>query len=346
MSGGEAKEERLLKDIFNSVRKGMALTDASGRILLENCSFHNLWGVTDAAGLREKASLVKTPKKFLKKLLSLTKSAAPANFEVSLKDGRRIEIRSEPFNGDMRLWQIEDVSGRVKALDALKSSNRKAIRLEALVRELDEKERERLGREIHDMIGQTLSVLSLRCEVLKNRLVVSGSEYALDATSLLDGIKLLMTQTRSLARQLFPIAVETRGLEDSLSELAGSLRVSLGIDCSCSFKGCEHLKKLDAEHKINLLRISQEAVCNAVKHGSARKIRISLSLSSKSGSLMVSNDGAEFPDGEQGDGIGLAIMKSRAKILGGALSIAKKSSGDVQLKCVFPLEKPKQKGTL
>ena len=186
--------------------------------------------------------------------------------------------------------------------------------------------------------------MAIRCEVLKNRLVIEGSDHALDASSLLDNIKVLMDQTRSLARQLFPVSVESREIDEPLSELANSLRISLGIDCKCSFKGQKLFGKLDAEAKINIFRIAQEAVSNAIKHGKARKIEIRLEMTGNQGTLTVMNNGLSISDNfGDGDGIGMSIMKSRAEMLGGSISITRQSSGGAKVTCSFPLKPRKNK---
>jgi signal transduction histidine kinase len=360
---------RLFKALFDELKIGIALAKSDGALLFANRSFRSLWpfpkkssglegGVLEL--LRSAAGKLAEPKPFLKELSKLSRCRQLLVSELRLLDGRYFELRSRPFKcqgrSGLRLWTLIDVSERAQAKEELRAANAglekrvaehtadleaasaRSKRLESIVREVDERERERLGRDIHDMVGQTLTALAIRCEVLKNRLVIEGSSHALDASSILDNVKLLMSQTRSLARQLFPVAVESREINEPLQELAGSMRVSLGIDCSCKFKGEQFFGRLDAEAKINIFRIAQEAVSNAIKHGKARKIAISLELRENGGSISIANNGLPFlPDAPKGDGIGMSIMKSRAEMLGGSLAISPAAGGGAKVKCSFPL---------
>lgn len=362
-------EVRLLKAAFDSILEYVAVTDGDGRILECNKPFAAFFGrgtLKDAI-----APMLDGPEKaraaFLKWAASAPEAKAGDASELRIKGGHLFEFRFKPLKSakGRRLvcWLIQDISEMDKVqrkLGALNSELERRIerrtadleaesarsrRLESIVREVDERERGRLGRDIHDMVGQTLTALAIRTEVLKNRLVIEGSAHALDAASILDNIKLLMDQTRALSRQLFPVAVESRGIDEALIELANSIHVSLGVDCSCRFSGQKLFHLLDAEAKINIFRICQEAVANAIKHGKAKRMTISLTLKDASGTLVIGNNGLPFPrHAESGDGIGMSIMKSRAEILGGSLSISKPGAGGVKVKCAFPLNGGKVKG--
>ena len=364
---GKPFEVRLLKAAFDSILEYVALTGPDGRILECNKPFSSVFkGETLKGALKMELDGSASSKAFLTWIDKASKSRGEAATEFRIKGGRLLECRRKRLKdaggSPLTCWLIQDISEKdqiKRELGALNSELERRIakrtadleaesarsrRLESIVREVDEREKERLGRDIHDMVGQTLTALAIRTEVLKNRLIIEGSAHALDSASILDNIKLLMDQTRSLSRQLFPVAVESRGIDEALLELATSLRISLGIDCSCRFKGQQLLDRLDAEAKINIFRICQEAVGNAIKHGKAKKIVIDLKLEGSTGLLTVSNNGLAFSSqAGDGDGIGMSIMKSRAEILGGSLSIAESTSGGVKVKCSFPLKNRKGK---
>ncbi len=363
------EDAALFKAAFDSLRERVAIASPDGAIAARNAAFSSSFkGSNVKTALENALDSAEKPSELLAWMEGEASKGRP--FEFRAKDGSLYECRQAKMKGSgikgLLCWSIQDISEKDKVkrelgalnselerriaqrTEALEAESARSRRLESIVREVDERERERLGRDIHDMVGQTLAALAIRSEVLKNRLVIEGSAHSLDAASILDNIKLLMDQTRALSRQLFPVAVESRGIDEALIELAASLRISLGIDCSCRFAGQELFEQLGPEAKINIFRISQEAISNAIKHGKARKIVVSLSLANGSGSLEISNNGASIPSSTpgSGDGIGMSIMKSRAEILGGSLSIAKQGSKGVRVKCKFPLKCPKGRGPL
>ncbi len=359
---------RLLRSTLEATCEGIAILDVDGVVLDTNRRFLELWGFKRgsvcgkrASRLFEQASKgLRDPEGFLAGVELSRKSGGLGMVSAELLDGRVYECHCRPlFDGGSvvgRVWSIHDISDKVKASEALSRLNgelerriaertadleavsARSRRLESLVREIDERERERFGKDIHDIFGQTLTALAIRCEVMKNKLVVEGSSHALDASAILDNIKLVMNQTRSISRQLFPVNIESRSIDESLVELSHSIRGSLGIDCSCKFKGLPLFAALGSEAKVNLYRIVQEATNNAVKHGRPSKISIRLELAKGEGLLRVDNNGRPLSESvSEGDGIGISIMKSRAEMLGGRLALSKRRGGGVSVSCKFSL---------
>ena len=100
---------------------------------------------------------------------------------------------------------------------------------------------------------------------------------------------------------------------------------------------CEEVIRIDDIAKaINLYRITQEAITNAIKHGKAKNIKIELTTKDSCLTLMVENDGLDFPAKQtQSKGMGLKIMKYRAEIINGSLDIHKGADGGTVVTCVF-----------
>jgi len=358
---------KLLRSTLEAACEGIAILDPDGVILDTNSRFREMWGLkrVSLAGKRawdvfsSVCKRLDSPSSFLEGVDRIRASGGTGMVSAELSGGCVYECHCRPLRegGAIvgRVWSIHDISGKVKAGKELRRLNDelerriaertadleavsdRSRRLEALVREIDDRERERFGREIHDIFGQTLTALAIRCEVLKNKLVLEGSSHSLDASAILDNIKLVMNQTRSISRQLFPVNIESRTIDESLLELSNSIRGSLGIDCSCKFKGLPLLDSLDSEAKINLYRIVQEATNNAIKHGKASKIAISLELGRKRSLLRIENNGAPLPAKVSSDGIGVSIMRSRAEMIGGGLSLSPRKGGGVSVSCEFSL---------
>ena len=127
-------------------------------------------------------------------------------------------------------------------------------------------------------------------------------------------------QARSLARGLSPVSLETNGFMSALEELTSN--VSKLFNISCQFECPRPVLLADHTVATHLYRIVQEAISNAVKHGQAKFIIVSVSCSRGQLTLRIWNDGAEFPaDASAQGGLGLRIMQYRGEMIGATLKI-------------------------
>jgi signal transduction histidine kinase len=140
-----------------------------------------------------------------------------------------------------------------------------------------------------------------------------------------------------VSRGLLPPELEAGELGLALRALAVSARSLYDADCSVKLRGDTRLEAPGAA--VELYRIAQEAVYNAAKHARARAIRIAFSGGKRAVRLLVTDDGIGLPAGaEAGPGLGLAIMRHRARSLGGALRFgsAGRRGTRVVLECARP----------
>jgi signal transduction histidine kinase len=142
-------------------------------------------------------------------------------------------------------------------------------------------------------------------------------------------------QTRSLAKGLHPIDLDRNGLVSALEELAASTEQL--FDVSCTLKREKAVSINEGSVMINLYRIAQEAITNAIKHGKSKHIKIGLTAKNNSLILTVENDGLDFPAGEtREEGMGLKIMRYRAEMIDGSLDIRRGTNGGAIVTCVLP----------
>ena len=142
-------------------------------------------------------------------------------------------------------------------------------------------------------------------------------------------------QTRSLARGLSPVTLESAGLMTALQEMAANAEKLFKITCRFD---CDPPVPVDdpmvASH---LFRIAQEAVSNAIKHGLAKRVSISLHNDSNHVVLCVNDNGRGFRSGPvDTKGMGLRIMQFRAGMIGGTLVVERAASGGVMVVCSAP----------
>lgn len=224
------------------------------------------------------------------------------------------------------------------ALDA--AVNRRTLELrhevsrtKSLERELAavvESERIRIGRELHDDLGQRLTGISISAEILAAELLAIDPQLATKADDLGRATSEAMVQVRTLAHGLMPVAAGPEGLHDALTDLAISVTRLSGIACTFDFDDPVDVR--DEGVSTHLYRIAQEAVNNAVRHARARSIELRLDERNGKISLSVRDDGCGFDSADPcfRQGLGLKTIAYRASIIDFNLDVlSSASSGTV-----------------
>ena len=211
--------------------------------------------------------------------------------------------------------------------------------LEVEIINISEREQQRIGRDLHDGVSQYLVAIGLTATMVKKEMdkeidKASSLHQATRVGEIADHLRDAATRVRQLARGLSPVDQEQGGLESALKELAASTSKLTGI--ACSFLGSGPDLALSSSAAINLFRIAQEAVSNAVKHSHARTIVIALDTANGSSSLRVSDDGVGFLErvGKR-RGMGLNIMRYRARMISGELEIQPNAPSGTAVACSF-----------
>ena len=213
-------------------------------------------------------------------------------------------------------------------------SERKALQNEIL--NIAAEEDRRIGQDLHDVIGQQLMALGLTANTLRQTLQEqSTAEQVAFATKLTDGLKETLEQVRVLSKGLVPVEVDAEGLMSALAELAATINDLNGI--TCMFECDRPVLVEETQAATHLYRIAQEAVTNAVKHARTDNIRIGLQEAGELITLTVQDHGIGLPplDAQLG-GIGLKIMRYRADLLGGQLTVGPAAQGGTLVTCVVP----------
>jgi signal transduction histidine kinase len=191
-----------------------------------------------------------------------------------------------------------------------------------------------LGQELHDSVGQLLSGVTFLSRALENKLSARGLPEASDAAEIGHLVFQALTQTRNLARGLFPIELEADGLVEALTEWAGTLEKLFGI--SCHVEAEADLVLGDQTVANHLFRLTQEAFNNSLKHGRATEVVVGLRRHTHGAELFIRDNGIGLPvQGTKGEGLGLRIMNYRARKIGGRLSVEPAEGGGTLVRCVF-----------
>jgi PAS domain S-box-containing protein len=220
-------------------------------------------------------------------------------------------------------------------MSALEDEVRERKSAEEKILQISEREQRRLGEELHDGLGQTLTGISFMTKVLAKKLDSDGSEQAPDAAEIATYVNDAIARTRDLARGFYPIELEKNGLISALHDLAAREHSLFGVECQI----CTEVKSLmpDLNKAAQVYRIAQEAIENAIKHGEAKKITVRLAKQNGHVNLTVQDDGKGFPKGlPKSRGMGLQIMKYRAGMLAGSFNIKPGVRKGTVVTCSFP----------
>ena len=205
-------------------------------------------------------------------------------------------------------------------------------RLEKILLEISERERTSIGRELHDNLGQHLTGTAFAGQVLGEKLRALGLPEQADAARIVALIEEGIEKTRHLAKGLFLEDFQQTGLAAALRELAADTAAQYRIACEFHLEGDELADTRGATG--HLLRIAQEAVRNAVRHGRAPRIVITLACRPAAVALTVRDFGTGLPPpASRGDGLGLRIMAHRTQILNGEFSLESPAGGGTLVRC-------------
>lgn len=194
------------------------------------------------------------------------------------------------------------------------------IQREKMAREMIyalENERRQIGQELHDNLGQELTAARYFSEyVLQNGTSPATINDFAKISGILDSIAVRL---RILARGLFSTAVDDVGFFPALKDLAANTEESYRIECAVAG---DSIEPNDPDASINLYRITQEAISNAIQHGRASRITIEVAGEDDLRSLrIIDNGNGMHATAKDGPGIGLKTMSYRARLLGMKLNI-------------------------
>src|SRR5437899_2975563 len=193
-------------------------------------------------------------------------------------------------------------------------------RLDREIAQVADRERRRLGQDLHDTLGQHLTGTALAAQVLKEKLAVKSAPEVPEAEKLVDYIEQGIELTHNLARGFFSLELEPEGLIVGLQGLAEDITERFRVDCV--FDGQELVPVHNSAVATQLYRIAQEAAMNSAKHAGAGRIAIRLAMDGSELTLSIIDDGIGFPDKlPSSQGLGLRLMRHGAALIGASFEI-------------------------
>ena len=324
------ESESLFRCVAEGAFDAISLSDVEGRYVYANTRLTQMTGFareellgSPFTRLLGPGEIQRARKRFKDRLAG---HAVPSSYATTLcrKDGSMLPV-------EVTVREIEWRGKRAFACVYRDISERKRLELEVL--KIGEWEKVRIGQDLHDSIGQQLVGMSYLLEALEHALKVSRSAHVKDAAELKDICRTVHQQLRGVVLGLLPLGID-ECLANGLKRLCENVRNRIGVACSLNDTlGPRHI---DVMHESFLFQIAQEAVANAVRHGHAREIIISLERAGDSGVLRIDDDGCGFDvDNVRSGGSGLKIMRYRADVLDGTLSVRKRDTAGMSVACVF-----------
>jgi signal transduction histidine kinase len=205
-------------------------------------------------------------------------------------------------------------------------------KLERQIAEASDREQRRLGEDLHDGLCQHLVSTAFAARGLAAKLGERSVPEAEDAAEIAELLGTSISQARDVARGLCLVPLEAGGLASALEEFAAQVRSRHRI--ACQFVEKAAVPDLEETVATNLFRIAQEAVNNAIKHGHAKQITLTLSANPQQIQLAIEDDGAGLqPNRPPGRGMGLHIMNYRARMVGAAFNIEPRAGGGTTVTC-------------
>ncbi len=207
-------------------------------------------------------------------------------------------------------------------------------RAESEVLEISNIERKRIGRDLHDSLGQELAGVACLCEAMATRIVEQSPALAVMARRIATVVGQSIVQAKYIVRGLMPVEIVKEGLSYALKRLAEETSGTAAV--VCRFESDVPSPVYDNDVATNLYRIAQEATANAIKHGKAQNITITLKVNDLNGRLSIEDDGCGLhTDLDATTGMGVRIMRYRAEMCGGKLCLDPLPGGGTAVTCTF-----------
>jgi two-component system sensor histidine kinase UhpB len=216
-------------------------------------------------------------------------------------------------------------------LDRLETERRESARMALVVQEA---ERRRIARELHDEVGQTLTAVMLQVEGLAG---VIPEELREQLDELRETARSGTEDVRRIARQLRPEALEDLGLQSALAALATAFaeQAHARVD-----RYLEQTLPLSQEDELVIYRVAQEALTNVARHADATRVALRLEQENGRIVLTVRDNGRGLPSGALTSSYGFRGMRERAMLIGAQLVIDEPPGGGTQIQLSIPVEPP------
>jgi PAS domain S-box-containing protein len=326
-------ELQLLAAAVRNSNDAITVQDLEGNIISWNLGAERIYGYSQAEAMKMNISRI-IPDHKQDEMTLLTERVLKGE-NIEFFETQRLAKNNRILDISLTVTLLKDEKGKPFAITTTERDTTERRFLEKEILDITERERELIGQEMHDGMGQVLTGIAVKCKGLALKLKGKSPEEMKEALAISKLANKAIVQTRDLARMLYPVDIETGGLISALKTLAANTKKTMGV--TCLFRCGKSVSIRNLVEAKQIYRIVQEAITNAVRHGKAKHINIKLRLTKKGTVLSIENDGLDFPKlSPRRKGLGLKIMKYRTDLIGGSLDVRKGDKGGTVVTCIFP----------
>jgi PAS domain S-box-containing protein len=255
---------------------------------------------------------------------------------------QRVSERTTQLSESNRLLR-QEISERILIEEKLEDSRERLRSLSNHLRNIREKERALLSRELHDELGQALTGMKMDVAWMKRRLPEDNAALIERANSLLSLIDDAIITVQRISTALRPPMLDGIGLTDAFSTAASDFAKRTNVNCRVVAEPRE--MSLDKDMSVEAFRIFQEALTNIARHAEARNVSVHLQKKGDRFLMKIKDDGKGITEKAMRDqkSIGLTGMHERAYAIGGSLAISGSSGKGTTVSLRVPLAESKQK---
>lgn len=325
---------KLQAEIIERMSEGVLLLTRDGVIHFANNVAELTLGYKPGALLGSNAALLSfhSPQEFLARLhtaFDATEHGASALIDIEARhgDGNLLPLQAR-FSG-LQLGDVRYVIAVITDVSTRRQLEREMMQIATEVQV-------RVGGDLHEGLGQQLSGIAMILRGLAAREASGATASKAELDEVVALINGAVHRTRLLARGLSPVRPNARGIGEGMAELVNSVhevygqRVRLALDLPPELT-------VDENCATALFHIAQEAVENAARHAGAREIEISFRIDGTDLELQVTDDGVGFDPAHMARmGMGLRMMRFRAEMARGFLSIESQPGQGARLRCRCP----------
>lgn len=329
-----------MESILNAAVDGIVVIDQDGRIELFNRAAEHIFGYSCNEVLGKNVSILMGKPHSHQHQDHIREYLRSGKAKI-IGIGREVEgKRADGTLFPMDLSVSETILGDRRSFTGLIRDISERKLLEKAIVDASEMERKQIGQDLHDTVSQHLAGLTMLTKVLQQKIEQSDADAVHLLRSDADNISQLaataLAQVKNISHGLYPVELERNGLGIALTQLAAQQDALFGIECV--YTGETDVPTLDPSVAMHLYRIAQEAISNAIKHAQARCIHVTIALDplTKELHLEVRDDGCGLPKSHrQSTGLGLAIMKYRANMIGSDLKIQSRRGQGTRIRCSY-----------
>jgi PAS domain S-box-containing protein len=318
--------------MFELLHEGVVVIDADNTIRMANPAFERMFGFAPGAAVDTPIEdLIAQPpgvrRERLDERLSGTIDAPPASTPVEFKCRRRDGSTFEAAC----VATLTHLDGATHRLAVVTDVTERRV-LEREILEIAGREQLRIGSDLHDGLGQDLTGVALMLRSVVAQLRKENSTARGDVEDIITLVNGAIESTRAMARGLAPVGADRGGLIAGLQSMAvrGMERYGVRAHFNTSLKEPLTLEDSAATH---LYRIAQEAFTNAIRHGRVTQVVIDLATGDGTLTLSVQDNGRGFDERNASNGMGMKLMRYRAQMLGGDVTIENNPGGGVIVRC-------------